>query len=231
MRHQNWNRFWEMPERQWQQMIDVNLTGVWRTFKATTPILIEQGRGGSMIAISSGVRSQRPCQPKRTIAAAKHRALRLVKAAQLSWARTGSGELRAPVGSGHSDGHDSFVGPLLAAHPSYAASFVQILTIHCHHNRRHPRAVLCWPATMSRRRDRHATGLLITARPSSSTGPPPGQCLVGSVLIAAASAGRTRCRDVGDHDICPYRRRDTVEAGRDLGGGTMAHRSRDELVR
>jgi len=25
-------------------------------------------------------------------------------------------------------GHDSFVGPLLAAHPSYAASFVQILT-------------------------------------------------------------------------------------------------------
>ncbi len=33
----NWNRFWEMPEDQWQTMIDVNLTGVWRTFKAATP--------------------------------------------------------------------------------------------------------------------------------------------------------------------------------------------------
>ena len=42
-----WSRFWEMPEDQWQTMIDINLGGVWRTFKATAPLLIEQGRGGS----------------------------------------------------------------------------------------------------------------------------------------------------------------------------------------
>ncbi|MGH3518414.1 MAG: mycofactocin-coupled SDR family oxidoreductase [Haloechinothrix sp.] len=43
----------EMPEAQWQAMIDVNLTGVWHTTKAATPIMIEQGSGGSMILISS----------------------------------------------------------------------------------------------------------------------------------------------------------------------------------
>src|SRR5205823_3455944 len=29
----NWSRFWEMPDEQWQRLIDINLTGVWRTFK------------------------------------------------------------------------------------------------------------------------------------------------------------------------------------------------------
>lgn len=33
----NWSRFWEMSEDQWRSMIDVNLTGVWQTFKAATP--------------------------------------------------------------------------------------------------------------------------------------------------------------------------------------------------
>ena len=55
----NWSRFWEMPDEQWQRLIDINLTGVWRTFKATAPVLIDQDRGGSMIAISSvaGIKS------------------------------------------------------------------------------------------------------------------------------------------------------------------------------
>ena len=48
-----WSKFWEMAEDQWQTMIDVNLTGVWRTFKAGTPTLLEQGRGGSLIALRS----------------------------------------------------------------------------------------------------------------------------------------------------------------------------------
>lgn len=43
----------EMSENQWQTMIDINLTGVWHTTKAATPIMIEQGSGGSMILISS----------------------------------------------------------------------------------------------------------------------------------------------------------------------------------
>jgi SDR family mycofactocin-dependent oxidoreductase len=35
------------------EVIDVNLTGVWNTVRAAAPILIEQGRGGSIILTSS----------------------------------------------------------------------------------------------------------------------------------------------------------------------------------
>jgi SDR family mycofactocin-dependent oxidoreductase len=44
---------WELSEQQWQEMLDVNLTGVWHTAKAAVPHLIAQGRGGSMIFTSS----------------------------------------------------------------------------------------------------------------------------------------------------------------------------------
>jgi SDR family mycofactocin-dependent oxidoreductase len=44
---------WELTEEQWQDLIDVNLTGVWKTIKATVPTLLERGKGGSIIVISS----------------------------------------------------------------------------------------------------------------------------------------------------------------------------------
>jgi SDR family mycofactocin-dependent oxidoreductase len=34
--------------------IDVNLTGVWNTVRAAAPLMIEQGRGGAIVLISSG---------------------------------------------------------------------------------------------------------------------------------------------------------------------------------
>ncbi|MFJ9388940.1 mycofactocin-coupled SDR family oxidoreductase [Nocardioides sp. NPDC101246] len=43
----------ELTEHQWNEMIDVNLSGVWKTVRATVPTLIEQGDGGSIILISS----------------------------------------------------------------------------------------------------------------------------------------------------------------------------------
>jgi (+)-trans-carveol dehydrogenase len=43
----------ELTEQQWDEMIAINLTGVWKTMRATVPILIEQGEGGSIILISS----------------------------------------------------------------------------------------------------------------------------------------------------------------------------------
>ena len=42
----------EMSENAWQTMLDVNLSGVWRTCRATAPHLIERG-AGSVILISS----------------------------------------------------------------------------------------------------------------------------------------------------------------------------------
>ncbi|NMI01835.1 mycofactocin-coupled SDR family oxidoreductase [Pseudonocardia acidicola] len=44
---------WELTDELWQDMIDVNLTGVWRTIKAVLPSMIEAGRGGSIIITSS----------------------------------------------------------------------------------------------------------------------------------------------------------------------------------
>lgn len=46
-------RMWEYTERDWQDVIDVNLTGTWHTIKATVPHLIEGGNGGSIIITSS----------------------------------------------------------------------------------------------------------------------------------------------------------------------------------
>jgi SDR family mycofactocin-dependent oxidoreductase len=46
-------RLWEISESQWQQMLDVNLTGVWHTLKVSVPTLIDQGDGGSIIIVSS----------------------------------------------------------------------------------------------------------------------------------------------------------------------------------
>lgn len=43
---------WELSERQWQDMLDVNLTGVWHTAKAAVPHLRRRG-GGCMVFISS----------------------------------------------------------------------------------------------------------------------------------------------------------------------------------
>jgi (+)-trans-carveol dehydrogenase len=42
-----------LTEPEWQDMIDINLTGVWHATKATVPHLIAGGRGGSIILTSS----------------------------------------------------------------------------------------------------------------------------------------------------------------------------------
>jgi (+)-trans-carveol dehydrogenase len=43
----------ELPEQTWQDMIDINLTGVWHAAKAAIPHLRAGGRGGSIILTSS----------------------------------------------------------------------------------------------------------------------------------------------------------------------------------
>lgn len=47
------NPTWELTQQQWDDMIDVNLTGVWQTVKAVVPSMIEAGNGGSIIITSS----------------------------------------------------------------------------------------------------------------------------------------------------------------------------------
>lgn len=43
----------DMSEHQWQTMIDINLTGVWKTLKAAVPHIRAGGRGGSIVITSS----------------------------------------------------------------------------------------------------------------------------------------------------------------------------------
>ncbi|MFF5992679.1 mycofactocin-coupled SDR family oxidoreductase [Prauserella flavalba] len=43
----------EMSDETWQDMIDINLTGVWKSLKASVPHIIEGGRGGSVVITSS----------------------------------------------------------------------------------------------------------------------------------------------------------------------------------
>jgi len=43
----------DLSEETWQEMIDVNLTGVWKTIKATVPHIVAGGKGGSVILTSS----------------------------------------------------------------------------------------------------------------------------------------------------------------------------------
>lgn len=43
----------ELTEDQWQTMLDVNLTGVWKTCKAAIPHVVDAGNGGSIILVSS----------------------------------------------------------------------------------------------------------------------------------------------------------------------------------
>jgi (+)-trans-carveol dehydrogenase len=43
----------ELTEEQWNTVVDVNLTGVWKTVKAAVPAMVERGEGGSVILTSS----------------------------------------------------------------------------------------------------------------------------------------------------------------------------------
>ena len=49
----SWGRLWELTDEQWNTVIDVNLSGTWRTIRAVVPAMIEAGNGGSIIIVSS----------------------------------------------------------------------------------------------------------------------------------------------------------------------------------
>jgi SDR family mycofactocin-dependent oxidoreductase len=54
-----WGRVWELTDEQWDTVIGVNLTGTWRTLRATIPSMIAAGNGGSIVVVSStaGIRA------------------------------------------------------------------------------------------------------------------------------------------------------------------------------
>jgi SDR family mycofactocin-dependent oxidoreductase len=49
----SWAPTLEIDEQMWQEMIDINLTGVWKTIRAAAPPMVERRQGGSIIITSS----------------------------------------------------------------------------------------------------------------------------------------------------------------------------------
>jgi SDR family mycofactocin-dependent oxidoreductase len=123
-----WGRFWEMDPARWQDMIDINLTGVFNTMRVAVPAMIAAENGGSIILTSSvaGIKSL-PGQAH--YSAAKHGVVGLAKAAAIELA-----PYRIRVNTVHPWGvetHMGVMGPeaqkVFADNPSYQAAMGQIL--------------------------------------------------------------------------------------------------------
>jgi SDR family mycofactocin-dependent oxidoreductase len=69
--------FWKLSEDAWNRMVDINLSGVWRSAKAVAPHMIERGTGS--IVVTSSVNGLRPGQNFAHYAAAKHGVIGLMK--------------------------------------------------------------------------------------------------------------------------------------------------------
>ena len=69
--------FWELTDEQWQDMIDVNLTGVWRTSKAVAPHMIERRSGA--IVLTASVNGFSPGYQLSHYVAAKHGVVGLMR--------------------------------------------------------------------------------------------------------------------------------------------------------
>jgi len=123
-----WNRFWEMPDEQFEELIDINLTGVFKTLKAAAPAMIDAGNGGSIIVVSS-VAGLKAMPGQANYAAAKFGLVGLTQAAAKEL-----GEFNIRVNSIHPYGVDTPMGTdvsvlqLFEKHPSWGPSFVPILT-------------------------------------------------------------------------------------------------------
>ncbi len=83
----SWGKAWELTDAQWQKMLDVNLTGVWKTARAVAPTMIAQ-RSGSLVFIGS-VLSHRANREFAHYTAAKHGVLGLMRAFGLELAPYG----------------------------------------------------------------------------------------------------------------------------------------------
>lgn len=83
----SWANAWELTDEQWQTMIDVNLTGVWKIARAVAPAMIEQ-KAGAMVFVGS-VLSHRANRQFAHYTAAKHGVLGVMRAFALELAPYG----------------------------------------------------------------------------------------------------------------------------------------------
>jgi SDR family mycofactocin-dependent oxidoreductase len=78
---------WELDEKSWREMIDVNLGGTWKTIKAVVPVMIERRCGSVIVTGSSASVAGLPRLGHYT--AAKHGVIGLVKSFAIELASYG----------------------------------------------------------------------------------------------------------------------------------------------
>ncbi|WP_104135093.1 MULTISPECIES: mycofactocin-coupled SDR family oxidoreductase [unclassified Cryobacterium] len=106
--------FWELSEKAWDDMIGVNLTGVWKSAKAIAPHMIERQTGS--IVITSSVNGLEPGANYAHYVAAKHGVIGLMKNIALELAPHGircnsinPGAIKTPM-TDHQGAWDMFAG-------------------------------------------------------------------------------------------------------------------------
>ncbi|MGY1643257.1 mycofactocin-coupled SDR family oxidoreductase [Geodermatophilus sp. SYSU D00703] len=106
--------FWELSDQAWDEMIGVNLTGVWRSAKAVAPHMIERQTGS--IVITSSINGLEPGKDYAHYVAAKHGVVGLMRNIALELAPHGircnsihPGAIRTPM-TDHQGAWDMFAG-------------------------------------------------------------------------------------------------------------------------
>ena len=106
--------FWELSEQSWDEMIGVNLTGVWKSAKAVAPHMIERQTGS--IVITSSINGLEPGPNYAHYVAAKHAVVGLMRNIALELAPHGircnsvhPGAIRTPM-TDHQGAYDMFAG-------------------------------------------------------------------------------------------------------------------------
>lgn len=74
----SWSSFWEMSEEMWDDVIETNLSAVWKIVRAVTPHLIERGSGS--IVITSSINGEQPGGSFAHYSSSKAGAIGLMKA-------------------------------------------------------------------------------------------------------------------------------------------------------
>ena len=64
-------KFWEITPEAWQEMLDINLTGVWNTVRTAAPAMIARNQGGSIV-ITGSTESLKGMANTASYSAAKH---------------------------------------------------------------------------------------------------------------------------------------------------------------
>ena len=119
----NWGRLWEISPQQFQDVIDINLTGLWNTVKAVVPPMIAAGNGGSIITISSaaGIKAVPGCGH---YCASKFGVVGLTNSLAVELGEFG---IRVnsvhPYGTDTPMGNDASMWQMFADHPNFIHSF------------------------------------------------------------------------------------------------------------